>query len=185
MSKYVKNLIAEHLRERLDGVSDALLVNMLGLGVNANNQLRTELESKGIQVMVVKNSLAARACEGTSLAPMFEGLTGSAAICWGSEDVVSLAKEVVDLAKKDEYEAFHPRGGIMDGESLTSEQVAEVSKWPTRAEQVSILVGQLLGPGGKLAAQLVGPGGALVSQIKQKAEEDGAEEEEKAEEAEE
>ncbi len=174
MSKYVKNLITEHLRDRLDGVQDALLVNMLGLNVNANNQLRAALESKGIQVMVVKNSLAARACQGTSLAPMFEGLTGSAAICWGSEDVVSLAKEVIELAKKDEYEAFETRGGVMDGEALTTAQVEEVSKWPTRSEQISILVGQILAPGGSLAAQLAGPGGAVVSQIKQKAEEDEA-----------
>ena len=41
MSKYVKNLIAGHLRERLDGVDDALLVNVVGLDANANNSLRT------------------------------------------------------------------------------------------------------------------------------------------------
>jgi large subunit ribosomal protein L10 len=172
MSKYVKNLITEHLRERLGGVEDALLVNMVGLEANTNNRLRSVLESKGIQVMVVKNSLAARAFEGTSLGPMFEGLTGSAAICWGGEDVVSLAKEIVALAKDDEYEPFAPRGGVMEGERLTPEQVHDVSKWPSRAEQISLLVGQILGPGGRLASQLSGPGGGLVSQIKQKGEEE-------------
>ena len=30
MSKYVKNLIADHLHERLQNVHDALLVNMIG-----------------------------------------------------------------------------------------------------------------------------------------------------------
>jgi len=171
MSKYVKNLITEHLRQRLRGVHDALLVNMVGLDVNTDNRLRTALQSKGIRVLVVKNSLAARACEGTPLGPMFQGLTGSAAVCWGGEDIVSLAKEVVALAKKDEYEPFAPRGGVMDGERLTPEQVEEVSKWPSRAEQISLLVGQVLAPGARLASQLSGPGGALVSQIKQKGEE--------------
>ena len=165
MSKYVKNLITEHLRERLGDVHDALLVSMVGLDVNTNNRLRTALQSKGIRVLVVKNSLAARACEGTPLAPMFEGLTGSAAVCWGGEDLVSLAKEVVALAGEDEYEPFEPRGGVMDGERLTPEQVQEVSKWPGRAEQISLLVGQILSPGAQLASQLCGPGGALVSQI--------------------
>jgi len=172
MSKYVKNLITEHLRERLGDVHDALLVNMVGLDANSNNRLRTALQSKGIRVMVVKNSLAARACEGTPLAPMFEGLTGSAAVCWGGEDIVSLAKEIVALAKEDEYKPFAPRGGVLDGEPLTSEQVEEVSKWPSRAEQISLLVGQILSPGAQLASQLSGPGGALVSQIKQKSEEE-------------
>jgi ribosomal protein L10 len=64
----------------------------------------------------------------------------------------------------------------MDGETLSPDQVEEVSKWPTRAEQISMLVGQILGPGGQLAAQLAGPGGALASQIKQKAEEEGDDE---------
>ena len=171
MSKYVKNLVSEHLRGQLSGVQDALLVNMIGLDANSNNRLRTTLREKDIQVMVVKNSLAARATEGTPLAPMFEGLTGTSAICFGGEDIVSLAKEVSKLAKAKEYEAFEARGGVMEGESLSADRVFEVSKWPTRDEQLSLLVGQILGPGARLASQLTGPGSALASQISQKGEE--------------
>lgn len=173
MSKYVKNLIADHLCQRLKGVNDALLVNVIGLDANANHRLRTELQSKDINLMVVKNSLAARATEGTSLGPMFAGLSGTAAVCWGSEDIVSLAREVTRLAKEDEYEAFGARAGLMDGEPLTAEQVAEVSKWPSREEQLCLLVGQILSPGANLVSQLTSPGGALASQIEQRAEEDG------------
>ncbi len=173
MSKYVKNLVTDQLRKQLDGVGDALLVNMVGLEANANNALRAELADKGIEVLVVKNSLAARATAGTSLDGLFEDVGGTNALCWGTEDVVSLAKEVVRLAKDNRFEAFEPRGGIMDGEKLNADDVVQVSKWPSREEQLSLLVGQILGPGSQLAAQLIGPGGALASQIKQKAEEDG------------
>ena len=38
MSKYVKNLISDHLRQQLDGVNEALLVNVIGLDANANNR---------------------------------------------------------------------------------------------------------------------------------------------------
>ncbi len=172
MSKYVKNLVTDHLRNQLDGVGDALLVNMIGLGANANNVLRAELAEKGIEVLVVKNSLASRATEGTPLDGLFEDTTGTNALCWGAEDVVSLAKEVIRLAKDKRFEAFEARGGIMDGERLTAADVEQVSKWPTREEQLSLLVGQILGPGSQLSAQLIGPGGALASQIKQKAEDD-------------
>ena len=172
MSKYVKNLIADHLRQRLANVNDALLVNVVGLDANANNRLRTELQTKDINVLVVKNSLAARATAGTPLGSMFEGLTGTAAVCWGSEDVVSLAKEVTRLARDEQYEAFEPRGGVMDGAPLTAEQVGEVSKWPSRTEQLSLLMGQILSPGATLSSQLIGPGGALASQIEQKADEE-------------
>jgi ribosomal protein L10 len=170
MSKYIKNLITDDLRERFKEVGDALLVNMIGLDANATSRLRSELREKNIQVMVVKNSLARRAAAGTPLATMFEGLTGSSAVCWGGEDVVSLAKEVTRLARDEQYEAFAPRGGVMDGGKLSREKVQEVSRWPSRDEQLSQLVGQILGPGAQLAGQLNGPGGALASQIAQLAE---------------
>ncbi len=184
MSKYVKDLIADHLRQQFDGVSDALLVNVIGLEANANHRLRTELCGRDINLLVVKNSLAARATAGTPLATMFEGLTGTAAVCWGAEDIVSLAKEVARLAKDDQYEAFEARGGVMDGERLTSEQVAEVSKWPTREEQISLLAGQILSPGANLVSQLTSVGSALASQIEQKAEGDGETDQERSEEQE-
>ena len=174
MSKYVKNLVTDHLRQRLDGVDDALLVNVIGLDANTTNRLRGELEAKDIQVMVVKNSLAARATADTPLGAAFTGLTGSAAVCFGGEDIVSLAKEVVRLAENKEFEGFEARGGVMDGEPLSAEQVKEVSKWPSREEQLALLVGQILGPGATLAAQLAGPGGTLAGQIAQKADEENA-----------
>jgi large subunit ribosomal protein L10 len=54
--------------------------------------------------------------------------------------------------------------------------VKAVSKWPSRGEQLSMLVGQILGPGATLSAQLLSPGRKLASQIKKKGEgEDGTE----------
>ena len=120
---------------------------------------------------MVKNSLAARATEGTPLAPLFAGLGGTAALCWGSEDIVSLAKEITKLVKNDKYAPFAARGGVMDGETLSAPQVEQVSKWPSRTEQLSILMGQILSPGAMLASQLNSVGGALASQIEQKGEE--------------
>lgn len=172
MSKYVKDLITGHLRERFKDVDQALVVNMIGLDANANHRLRGELHAKDIQVVVVKNSLAARAATGTPLATMFEGLTGSSAVCWGAEDIVGLAREVTRLAREERYGAFQARGGVLDGQKLSAERVEEISKWPSREEMLSRLVAQILGPGAQLAAQLNGPAGALASQIAQKAEEE-------------
>ena len=124
--------------------------------------------------MVIKNSLARRATEGTSLANAFEGLSGTAAVMWGAEDFVSLVKEVAQLDKDEEFEQFKARGGVMDGgASFSPERVLEISKWPNREEQLSLLVGQILGPGSQLASQLSGPGSALASQVKDIAEKDG------------
>ena len=91
---------------------------------------------------------------------------------WGGEDVVSLAKEITRLAEDDKYDNFETRGGVMDGTKLSADDVKAVSKWPSRQEQLSLLVGQILGPGATLSGQLLGPGRSLASQVKQKSEEE-------------
>jgi large subunit ribosomal protein L10 len=171
MSKYVKDLITQDLRNRLSGVEDALLVDVIGMKNEKTVQLRQRLRQKNIRLMVVKNSLAKRAAEGTRLASAFERTEGTLALLWGGDDVISLAKEVIAISGMKEFEPFKPKGGAMDGQPLTADQVKLVSKWPSRQEQLSILAGQILSPGAKLSSQLLGAGAKLASQIKKKSEE--------------
>lgn len=165
MSKTVKEVISRDIARRLEGVSDCVVANMVGLNSKNTAALRTSLRQKKIRVMVVKNSLARLATRGTSLAPAFDGLDGTSAVFYGGEDFVSLVKVAVELDRDDKFAAFRARGGVLDGEALSREKVAEISKWPTREEQISMLVGQILGPGRTLAGQLNGPGGKLAGQI--------------------
>jgi large subunit ribosomal protein L10 len=170
MSKLVKNLVSNDLRKQLSGVSDALLVNVVGLDAIRTTKLRKELRAKNITLEVVKNSMARRATEGTPLAAAFQGVEGTLAIVWGGSDIVSLAKEITRLAGLKEYDKFGARGGAMDGAKLTADDVKQVSTWPSREEQLSLLVGQILSPGAKLSSQLTAIAGAVASQIKQHAE---------------
>jgi len=171
MSKYVKDLITRDLRNRLAGIEDALLVDVIGMKNDKSVLLRQRLREKNIRLMVVKNSLARRATEGTRLAPAFETGEGTLAIVWGGEDLIALAKEIVKLSELKDFEPFQPKGGAMDGQPLSADQVKAVSKWPSRQEQLSILSGQILNPGATLSAQLLAAGAKLASQIKKKSEE--------------
>ncbi len=179
MSKFVKNIITEELKKRLDGVENALLVNLVGMAVNDSNRLRAMLAEKDVNVMVVKNSLAARACVGTKLEGVMDGINGTTALCWGASDIVALAKEIVKVSKEKQFAKFGIIGGIMDGEAFAAEQVTEISKWPSREEQIAILLGQITGVGANLSSQLVAGGKNIASQIKQRW--DGEEGEEAAE----
>ena len=174
MSKYVKNLVVREIAQRLQGVDDALLVNVIGIDANRTVSLRRELREKNINLLVVKNGMARRATEGTPLAPAFQHAEGTLAVIWGGEDFISLVKEVTRLDKSTQYEHFQARGGVMDGERLSADRVREIAKWPNRLEQLSIVSGQILSPGAQLASQILGPGGALASQIEKKAEEEEA-----------
>ena len=172
MSKYVKDLMVKELAGKLEGVEDALLVNVVGMDSNSSVVMRKELREKDIKLVVIKNSLARRATEGTPLAKAFDEAEGSLALVWGAEDFVSLAKEITRLNDDEGRESFVTRGGVMDGERLTPERVKEISKWPSRAEQLSMLVGQILGPGSTLSGAMLGPGRKLCGQIKSKSEGD-------------
>jgi len=166
MSKLVKKLVSRDIGSKLDGVADAVVVNVVGLDANADYNLRKAFRNKGISILVVKRTMAARATEGTSLRPAFNDCTGSIAVVWGAEDFVSLAKEITTVNDSGQYKLFEIKGGVMDGEALTAEQVKAISKWPTRQEQISLLVGQILSPGSNLVGQILGSGRTIAGQLK-------------------
>ena len=171
MSKFVKNIIIEDLKSRLKGVENALMLNLVGMDVNSSNKLRRDLVDRQIHVLVVKNSMAQKATSETSLGPLFAGkIEGSSAICWGAEDIVALAKEIVRVSKDKQFAKLEIRAAILDGEVFTAEGVVGISKWPSREEQIAILLGQIVGVGGKLSSQLLSGGANLASQIEQLAE---------------
>lgn len=176
MSKFVKNLLIEDVRKKLAGVNDALLVSVSGMTAVNNQSLRAKLRSKNIQLMMVKNSLARQAVKGSPLAAAFEQAEGSLALVWGQGDIVSLAKEIVAIAEDKKMAPFEARGGVVDGQRIGAAEVKDVSKWPSREEVLGKIVGQILGPGAKLAAILLGPGGQIAGQLKSIAEKEGAEE---------
>ena len=72
MSKFVKNLIVDQIKKELAEVEDCVLVNVIGLDAGESGQLRDRLHEKNINIRVVKKSLAVRATEGTSLAPVLQ-----------------------------------------------------------------------------------------------------------------
>lgn len=172
MSKFVKQLIIDDLKRRLANVPYAMLVSFTGLDARTNHSLRSSLSEKGIEMTVIKNSLARRATEGTELNPLFHGIEGSLAICWGSQDIVSLAKDLVKISKDKNFKGLEIVAAVMDGEKLNAAAAVDVSKWPSREEQISMLLGQIVGVGAKLSSQFIAVGGALASQFKQIAEKD-------------
>jgi len=166
MSKLVKRLISRDISGRLDGVNDAMVANIVGMTGNENYAVRKALREKGLNLLVVKRTLAAMATEGSSLRPAFDEQAGSLAVIWGGEDFVSLVKTVTKMADSGAFPKLEIKGGVMDGEAMNAEQVKKVAKWPNRQEQIAMLLGQILSPGSNLAGQLVGPARKIAGQVK-------------------
>lgn len=170
MSKHVKQLEFNYLQRGFEGVEDVLIVNVIGMNSQETYSLRSELRKRGINLQVVKNSLARRVLSAKGLPALEQAFSGPSAIAWGGEGIVELAKEITSWAKK--LEKFEVKGGCVSGQALDPKGIEALSKLPTRVELLSQLVGRILSPGANLSAQLLAPGGLLASQIKSKSEQD-------------
>lgn len=165
MSKAIKEMLVSDLKARLLDVGDVMVVSLGQLDAQKTTQLRQTLRKKQIHLQLVKNSLAQRAVAGTPLAPALEKAAGMLALAWGGEDVVDLAKELDRLSSDKQFEGFECRGGALDGSRLDAAGVKRVAKWPTRAEQLSVLSGQISSLAAVLAGQITSAAGVLAGQI--------------------
>jgi large subunit ribosomal protein L10 len=170
MSKAMKDMLVDDLKGRLVGVGDVIVVSLGKLDAQKTTLLRQTLRKKRIHLHLVKNSLARRAMSGTPLAPALERAEGMLAIAWGGEDVVDLAKELDRLQGVKDFEGFECRCGALDGARLEAADVKSVAKWPSRAEQLSILSGQISSLGATISGQILSAGGTLAGQLKSRCE---------------
>ena len=160
MSKPVKNLIVDTYKRRFDGVESAVIIDIRGIASNDNNALRQNLADKSIKISVVKNSLAKRAWQETSMAGLTDLLDGSCAVAYGGESTVDIARLLVEQAKT---VSLKFKGAMMEGELFGPEQVEELSKYPTRSEAQAQVIQIVLGPAGQIIGAALNAGNQIAS----------------------
>ncbi|MBL8851748.1 MAG: 50S ribosomal protein L10 [Planctomycetaceae bacterium] len=170
MSKPIKQMIIDDIRQKLGECRDVLGVNSSKLDAITDNRVRGTLRAKGIHLLQVKNTLARRALEEVGVKSMETVLAGPSTLVWGGEDIVSLSKEIAKWAK--EIDKLEIKGGAVEGQVVDAKGVVELSKSPGRLELISQIVGLALSPGARLAGALLGPGGTISGQLKAMADKD-------------
>jgi large subunit ribosomal protein L10 len=164
MSKAVKGLMMNEIRQQLGESRDMLVLNTSKLDGVTDNKFRLALQKKGIQILQVKNSLARRALADSGVTTLDHALTGPSTLVWGGEDIVALSKELATWAKQ--IKELEVKGGTADGQAIDAQGFESLSKSPGRAELLSQISGLLLSPGARLSSQLLGAGGKVAGQIK-------------------
>lgn len=165
MSKPVKNLMIRDYQDRLEGVSDALVISVRGVPGIENNRMRVALAQKNIRVTVVRNNLARHAFKDTPLAALERLFDGPTALAYGGESVVDVAREIAKFAK--DLANLELKGAILDGELFEGKAgVERLSRFPTRDEALAQTVTLILSPAQKLVGQVKGPGGRVMGIIK-------------------
>ena len=164
MSRKIKELIQRDYEESFKDVDEFIIISLRGISGKENNQMRGDLLSKDIHLQVVNNSLASRVFSQTGREQVVEYLTGPSAIAYGSDNIVDLAKVLMDWDKK--LEKFQIKGGYLEGKALDSESARALSKMPTRRELQGSLVALAQSPGGNVLNLLGAGAGRIAGCIK-------------------
>ncbi len=164
MSKPVKELVRKELKKRLGDATSLAVLGFTGVDATTTNRIRNRLAAKQVRVTVVKNALAKQAFKEMNIEQAGELLEGPCALAYGGESVVSVVRELLDIAK--DVKALQVKGALMEGALFKGDQIEALSKYPTRSEAISNLVAAVLSPGRKLAACLLAPGSKLASILK-------------------
>jgi len=143
-----KQAIVAEVHETAQAALSAVMADYRGVTVDAMTKLRQSARESGVQVRVIRNTLAKRAFEGTDLECMNEVLTGPCIVAFAMEDPGASARLFKDFAK--EQEAFEIKALSVGGKLLPAEQIDALAKLPTRDEALAMLMAVMQAPVTKL-----------------------------------
>ena len=141
MKKEDKEQVVKELTERLKASETLLVADYRGLTMPQIDALRSRLIESGARFSVVKNTLTRRAAEAAGAEALLALLEGPSAIAFleADGDMVAAAKALADSARETKVLAI--RGGIMEGRTVTAEEIETLATLPP----IDILRGQVLG----------------------------------------
>ncbi|SFB33904.1 LSU ribosomal protein L10P [Lentibacillus halodurans] len=137
----------QHVQEIADkfrGSQSTLLVDYRGLDVAEVSELRKQLREANVEFKVYKNSMTRRAVDAVDLSELSDTLVGPTAVAFSNEDVVAPAKILNNFAK--DHDALEIKGGVIEGEIATIEQIKELADLPNYEGMVSMLLSVLQAP---------------------------------------
>jgi large subunit ribosomal protein L10 len=136
-----KERIVEELAAELGSAETLIVADYRGLTNKQLEALRDQLLTHGARFRIVKNTLTRRAAEQAGADALLVMLEGPTAIAFieSSGDPAAVAKALAATAK--ETNVLTLRGGILEGETLSGEEVDRLATLPP----VDVLRGQLVG----------------------------------------
>lgn len=146
MLKEDKEKVVAELTERLRGSQTLIVADYRGLTMPEIDGLRGELLKHGARFSVVKNTLTRRAAEAAGVDALLALLEGPSAVAFleADGDPVAVAKALGDVARTTRILTI--RGGVLDGNAISAEQVESLAKLPPADVLRAQLVGALAAP---------------------------------------
>lgn len=147
MKKEEKVTAVAELTEKFGRARLAILTECVGLPVNEVTELRKQLRGAKAEYRIVKNTLAARAAEGTVLAGLKVHLKGPTGVVIGYDDPVlptKVLKDFISAEKRDQK--IRMTAGVLEGKILQPAELAAVAKLPKKEVLIAMLLSAMQGP---------------------------------------
>lgn len=139
-----KAALVEEVTEKFKTAASVVIVDYRGLTVDEVTRLRKQLRDANVEMKVYKNSTLSRAAKAAGLEGLDEVFTGPTAVAFSNEDVVAPAKIINDFSE--EAKALEIKGGIIEGEVSTVDEMVALAKLPNREGLLSMLLSVLQAP---------------------------------------
>lgn len=146
MHKSDKERVVAELTERLRTSETLIVADYRGLSMTEIDRLRGDLLENGARFSVVKNTLTRRAAEAAGTEGLLELLEGPSAIAFVEPegDPVTVAKVLNEAARTTRILAV--RGGVMQGRTITEEDVKNLATLPPAEQLRAQMVGAISAP---------------------------------------
>ena len=139
MNREQKAAVVDEIAANIRDSQAVFAVDYRGLSVPQASELRTRLRDADARFAVVKNTLTERAADAAEAPALKELLEGPTALAFVHGDAAAAAKALRDYARATELLPF--KGGFMDGNALSPEDIGAIARLPSR----EVLYGQLVG----------------------------------------
>lgn len=144
MNRAEKDAIIAGLKKDIESARAVFLTNLIGISSNDSVALRKEIRDKQGKVVVTRNTLFKKAAEGTVAEPILGELKGPHALAFAFEDAAGVAKALKEAGKN--FEVVELKGGVLNGEVLSLDQVKQLADLPTREEMLGTLLATFIAP---------------------------------------
>lgn len=171
MNREQKAQAIEEVATQIQESEAVFAVDYRGISVPQAAELRTKLNEAGAGFRVVKNTLTIRAADQAKAEDLKELLQGPTAFTFvrADGDVALAAKALAQFRRETELLEF--KGGIMNGDAITAEQIGALARLPAREVLHQQLVGMIASPITGLVRGLNALISGLAIQLKQIADE--------------
>ena len=150
------------LREKIDGADSIFVTEYRGLTVPQLQELRHNL-GFDVEYSVAKNTLFKIAANDAGIEGLDDYLTGPSAFAFVKGEAVDAAKVMKKFGE--DNDAFIVKGGYMDGDALSADQVKAIADLDNRETTLAKLAGAMKGNLAKAAAVFNAPATKMLSLI--------------------